>query len=256
MQLLMMVSGAMSDGTPLTNTLHWNAATASLNYKKCDVVHILDCCYAAEACSHAELLGAASRLEEASAKLSICFTKALSQELRRLSSAPLTVAMLHCHLMANRRTHDLQSTPFYWRPPNTTSACLPTKKVDLKGKDKFVRFKPNSPRVLITAHVVEDMNRSNVEQLKTWLTTLLPASILGMEIKLEGKWESNSTVLLFSLPICVWTQIGPGNPAFRYVGEVTSSNQLLVSNAPALAVRSAPKPGVENTKPGQSSSQK
>jgi len=244
----------MSHGTPLTNTLNWNAATASLNHKKCHVVHILDCCYAAEACSHAELLGAAARLEEASAKLSICFTKALSEELRRLSSAPLTVAKLHSHLMANRRVHDIQSTPFYWKPLDKASVVLPTKKVKLY--DSLVHFKPNSPRVLITAHVVEDMNRSNVDQLKIWLTKLLPASVLGMEIKLEGKWESNSTVLLFSLPICVWTQIDPRNEAFRYVGEVTSSNQLLVSDAPALAVRSAPKPGMENTKPGQSSYQK
>lgn len=249
--MLMITSGATTSSREvLTPKLDWNNVTCFLDVYPCDVVHILDCCYAAEATKQAEILCASSRGETATADLAKCFTKALIEELRHNSSTPLTIAMLHMEIMRNRQKHGLDSTPFYCKALHKQSVILPSK--GWKGKGKALNLASNSSRMLITAHLDEDLARGNVDGLKKWLTTMLPSSVLGLDIKLEGKWDSYSCFPLFSVPICVWSQIDGRNPAFTFVGEVSSGNKLLELNAPALALRGAPTSGMENTKPGQS----
>ncbi|KAE8842666.1 hypothetical protein HRS9139_01963 [Pyrenophora teres f. teres] len=253
----LLLSGAMANGLSLTKALNWNIATSALDSSECDVVHILDCCYAAEACnSNAEILCASARGEETTKSLTTCFTLALITELRRLSSGPVTMGMVFSEIMLNRRSHGLLSTPFYHKKAQKDSVILPTK--GRHGKNKAPQTGPNSARILVTAHVDESLARGNAEELKAWLTTMLPASVLGIDITLEGVWKSNSSIVMLSLPACVWSQLNHLNGAFTYIGEVTSRNHLLGWSAqgPALALRASPAMGLENKKPGQSSTEK
>ncbi|KAI2476779.1 hypothetical protein Ptr902_11763 [Pyrenophora tritici-repentis] len=202
--------GAMNArGTPSTPTLDWNMATSAMNSSECDVVHILDCCFAAEVCNGGvEILGASARNEPAEADPATCFTEALIEELRRLSSRPTTIVMLFSEIMVNRRAHGLLSTPFYNRKPGKESVILPTK--CRQGKNKAPQIRSDSARILVTAHVDE---------------------ILGVDVTLEGVWNSSSSIIMFSMPVCVWSQLNSFNGAFTYVGEVTSRNYLLEQSA-------------------------
>ncbi|KAI0603979.1 hypothetical protein TUN205_11773 [Pyrenophora tritici-repentis] len=223
--------GAMNArGTPSTPTLDWNMATSAMNSSECDVVHILDCCFAAEVCNGGvEILGASARNEPAEADPATCFTEALIEELRRLSSRPTTIVMLFSEIMVNRRAHGLLSIPFYNRKPGKESVILPTK--GRQGKNKAPQIRPDSACILVTAHVDESVARGNVSDLKNWLTTMLLASVLGVDITLEGVWNSSSSIIMFSMPVCVWSQLNSFNGAFTYVGEVTSRNYLLEQSA-------------------------
>lgn len=225
-------------------------ATSLLSTEQCDVLHILDCCYAAEGMNvDAELLAAAT--ETASADTKTCFTAALCQQLRYLSSQQFTVSTLYQTLMTDRRALNLERIPFYSRRNDIPSIILGR----YKGKTPSVPpLKPNSPRILLTAHLKGPLDREGVEGLKKWLKEQLPSSIMNMDIKLEGAWDASSSVLLFSLPIAVWTQLNRSNTAFNYVGEVTSHNKLLGQATSTLSLR--PPQGPENLKAGESSGQK
>ncbi|RMZ70302.1 Zinc finger C2H2 [Pyrenophora seminiperda CCB06] len=239
------------NGNIIGQSLKWANATATLD-NQCDVVHIMNCCDAAEGAGEAEYLAASARNEPATQSHAKSFTAALTAELRRLSSAPLTIAMLHSELMGNRRAHHLDSIPFYRKRADKASITLPFK--GRKGKARPPTLGPNSSRVLITAHVDERTTQDTAKAIKKWLTELLPRLVIGMEIKLEGVWESDSTILLLSLPVCIWTQL-THDMAYMFVGEANSSNQLLQQTiaGPPLALRPESRPsGSENEKPGGS----
>ncbi|EMD93728.1 hypothetical protein COCC4DRAFT_45406 [Bipolaris maydis ATCC 48331] len=250
-EYVLKLGGALRhDGRFKTRELDWKMATSLLGTEQCDVLHILDCCYAAEGMNlDAELLAAAT--ETASADAKTCFTAALCHQLHLMSSQQFTVSTLYQSLMTDRRALKLKYIPFHSYRDGKPSIILGGS----RGKAAVVPpLKPDSPRILLTAHLEGPLDKGSVEGLKKWLNEQLPYSIMNMEIKLEGVWDASSTVLLFSIPITVWTQLNRNNTAFNYVGEVTSYNKLLEQGTTTLSVR--PPQGSENLKPGESSGQK
>ncbi|USP77905.1 hypothetical protein yc1106_05179 [Curvularia clavata] len=238
-----------ANGKFRTRTLDWNSATAILDDMECDVLHIMDCCFAAESMrSDAELLAAASQTAGSDANTS--FTNAVIQELRRLSSRPFTISTLYQEIMRNRRALKLEYIPFYHRRPGRASVVLGGQ----RGPPVVPTLKPNDPRVLLAVHVSKTFDMQDLEDWKKWLSDLLPPTVMGMQIKLEGAWDSSSSVMLLSVPITVWAQLSNINRAFIFVGEVTSNNKCLEQATTTLAVR--PLKGLENQKPGESSKKK
>lgn len=244
----------MGNNGPSGFRLDWKQFTDILKHDPCDVVHILDCCYAAEASGNAELLCASARAEEATIDLETSFTKALINELRRLSSTQVTVGTVMGEITKNRRAHSLESSPYYYLPPGKNSVILPHKSTSTMTRRPARTYGPNSARILVTVHVDDTVaqTQAGVEGLQTWLSTLLPLSVLGLGIKLEGIWSANSSMLLLSFPISVWSQLG-NHPAFTFIGEVGSYNKLLQGSTQGatLALRPVSATGLENIKPGQ-----
>lgn len=226
-----------------------------LHGSPCHVLHIMDCCFAAEYMDlDVELLAAAT--EAAGSDVGRSFTKALVHELRSLSSQPFTISTLYQRLMTNRSALNLDCIPLYNNCNGRDSITLGNAVHRPQAAGPLL--KPDSPRILLAANVSHDVNMADIQSLKDWLTSLLPTSIMGMEIKLEGAWDSSSSssLLLFSLPITVWAHIDRTTSAYTYVGEVTSNNKLLQqapTQNPALAFRSPQ--GLETRKPGESSAQ-
>jgi hypothetical protein len=232
-----------------TKKLYWSVVRALLEHEDADVLHILDCCFAAEGYDGtAEVLAATSMTEIAASSSSSCFTNALIKELRRASSQAGTVANLHGQMMRNRKMHNLEYTPFYAERRAKPSIIL--RRLGDTAKAQLPTIAQDAPRILITAHVDGDVGMKDVAEFRKWLLTQVPGKVKGLEVKVEGLWKTNSSIYLLSLPVEIWTQL-PDNPAYHYVGIVNSPNLLLTEPNPQspapLALR--PGPGPENTKP-------
>jgi hypothetical protein len=197
-----------------------------------DVLEIMDCCFASEAASpYAEVLAVTSAGNVAvtsagsvaDSYASTYFLKALNEELQRASSGITTMAGIHAELIINRRNHNLQYTPVLVARPNRQSITL--QKLGRKGKSVYRQPTTiaNGPRILVTAQVEKNIQKKDCEDIE-WSLSKIPEAVKGItDVKLEGAWPGDSTLLLFSLPIAVWTQL-PNNPAWNYVGVVNSSN--------------------------------
>ncbi|EUC44637.1 hypothetical protein COCMIDRAFT_97663 [Bipolaris oryzae ATCC 44560] len=213
-----------ADGNSRTRGFDWKTATFALSEEDCEILHIMDCCYAEDMEADAEVLAAAT--ETISADGNKCFVKALITALRDFAPEPFSIYSLHQALVLNRTDLNLECIPFYQKRENRSSIVLGG------WTGQVPAHKPDSPRILLTVHIEEDLNMRDIEDWKEWLEDLLPRSVMNMEIKLEGVWNAWSSVLLISLPISVWTQLDRCNTALHYVGQVTSHNRLLEQVAP------------------------
>jgi hypothetical protein len=70
-----------------------------------------------------------------------------------------------------------------------------------------------------------------------WVEWIRKAPEEGVEIRIEGRYDSFSTLLLLRMPIAVWNLL-PEHPAYSFVGFVTSRN---------LAVYQIPFKGIQNS---------
>lgn len=229
-------------GNICTEKLRWASATSGFDYDGLDVLHILDCCYAAEAYTGtAEILAATSMTEKAASSHSSCFSRALNEELRRRSSEVATVAGLHAEMMRNRTALKWEYAPFYAERRAQSSIVL--RRLGSPGNPKPRAIPRDGTCVLVSARL------KDISDFKKWLLTWSPDKVVGMDVKLEGVWDSASFLLLLSLPIEIWTQLS-NNPAYSFVGFVNFSNKLLDAPQSFGALAARPAPGPENTRPG------
>jgi hypothetical protein len=241
-------------GGLLGNTLDWYSTQLASNSWECDVLQVMDCCFAAEAVTaDAEVLAATSTVDIAAADVTTCFTKALITELRRASSEITSVATLHAEMMRNRQALKLQYSPIITERRGRPSIIL--QKLGGGGHRRHLQPKiaPDGPRILLTAHLEEPISKNDCEAIKKWLLSQVPTVVTGMQVTLEGAWKTQSSLLLFSVPIEVWTQIAD-HSAWSFVAVVNSTNGLLNTANPSQGVLSSrPMAGSENVRPGLSS---
>lgn len=241
-----------------------------------DVLIILDCCYAANAASYTiggttkELLAACGRENLTTGVGDRSFTSALIDELQAFGSNPFTVAMLHTRLVTMRWR--LRFTPIYAllskhggdsidlsrlpstkrsRPPTVTEAdenSMPLDDpMDLSSSDESnlsLSLHPSSrssepplfeTRVLLAVSIRQDA-ACEISQWVNWLTTKPPWEVTRIDVKVEGVYESHSTLMLVSLPIFVWDSL-PCREAYRFIAFIRSGNL----QQPQVNSRLAPK---------------
>ncbi|KAG9187764.1 hypothetical protein G6011_05635 [Alternaria panax] len=231
--------------TPLTDALDWVASTSYPDGLGCEILHILDCCYAVETTkAMAEVLAAGTKT--VSANPEVCFTKALNEELKRLSSTSFTIPALYVDIRSHRVLHRLVYMPFFNKPKGSSNIVLknqklPTAKIRIPPKD--------GSRILLTAHLDKTVDQDAIRAIKDWLLKLVPSQVKDLEIKLEGAWDYVSSLLLFSLPTAIWVQLDPNNLAYSYVGEARSGNTLTAPSAQANVLAPPPAASSENKKP-------
>jgi hypothetical protein len=191
----------------------------------------------------AEILAAGT--ETVSAEIENCFTKALIEELKRSSSTSFPVSALYSDIRSNRLLHGLAHMPFYNKPLGSTSIVLRNQAIPVK-----IHSAPkNGSRILLTAHLDRTVDQNAIKAIKEWLLTMVPNQVKDLEIKLEGTWDSTSSILLFSFPVATWTQLDPSKTAYSYVGEARSGNKLLAPSVQANVLATRPAAGPENKKP-------
>ena len=96
----------------------------------------------------------------------------------------------------------------------------------------------SGPTVLIAVALEEDQRL----QLDTWVEWLRDIPAIAKYARVEGIYESNSTLMLLSLPVSIWDLI-PNNAAVSFIGFIKS--QDLLKNQPsgsstAQAAKSVP----------------
>ncbi len=94
------------------------------------------------------------------------------------------------------------------------------------------------PTVLIAVALEEDQRL----QLDTWVEWLRDIPAIAKYARVEGIYESNSTLMLLSLPVNIWDLI-PNNPAVSFIGFIKSQDLLKKQpseSSAAQAAKSAP----------------
>ncbi len=225
-----------------------------LNHVAADVLHILDCCYAAEATStEAEILAATSGTEKAEARIEYSFTRALNVQLRLLHTEKfMTVADLHTRILEERRALQLTYLPFY--AARFGKASIRIQRMTDSAQARHMDISPNSPRVIMTAHVEGKIDEESIREMKGWLSTYMSKQIKNIEVRLVGAWETNSAILIIEMPLLLWSLLPP-RLAYKKLEIVYSKNKL-VEEASTITLASRPLPGSENQKPGYGSSLK
>ena len=97
---------------------------------------------------------------------------------------------------------------------------------------------PSDPMVLIAVALEEDQPL----QLDTWVEWLRDIPAIAKYARVEGIYESYSTLMLLSLPVNIWDLI-PNNPAVSFIGFVKSQDLLKPQSSEsstAQAAKSAP----------------
>ena len=77
------------------------------------------------------------------------------------------------------------------------------------------------PTVLIAVALAEDQRL----QVDTWVEWLRDIPAIAKYARVEGIYESNSTLMLLSLPVSIWDMI-PNNPAVSFIAFIKSQDLL------------------------------
>lgn len=227
----------------------------------CDVLIVLDCCFAGSAGRSnvkgtKELLAACGMEATAEGVSDYSFTRNLIDKLRSFGTDPFTVSELYERLVKAKRR--LRNTPQY---------------IPLTGRDRssirIARLRSNSPvimnnsilslpssssssnnfplssasnsltssstslninrRVLLAVSLETDSPLPEVESWKRWLASDAPTYIQRIDVRIEDAYPSNSTLVLVSMPISVWCHL-PDTTAYRFVSFITGGSIFKIAS--------------------------
>jgi hypothetical protein len=104
----------------------------------------------------------------------------------------------------------------------STNTSLNSLEPDSKGRIS----EDQSIRVLLAIRLEENVEPKDMapKDFTEWFRTL-PAPVKGVEVKVEAAFACNSTLVLVSLPLSLWTYL-PQHPAVTSLGTIKSSNFL------------------------------
>ena len=236
---------------------------------------ILDCCYAANAARDTavgttkELLAACGRENPTTGVGVRSFTSALIEELKAFGTAPFTIAMLHGRLVTMRWR--LAFTPIYalLSEHGGQSVQLSPLPLPLPLLTESVQMPPipessystssqqsssgiaADTRVLLAVSIAGDAT-PDVCQWKQWLVSQAPPEITSIDAKVEGVFQSHSTMLVTSIPVHAWDGL-PERAAYRFVGFVKSENRIGIGASNIPQKQSVHESGLSVAKPRPSS---
>lgn len=220
----------------------WTHSTAVLNGIG-DILHILDCCAAASAFTEldCDILAASSANSSAESDPSKSFTRALIDTILATKGNPLTALELYRTIARLKRDKLLYYTPVY--VPGKRKGIVLQAPRTAKAASKMTvpnyKVSPDGPRALLTVQLQEDFGKGNLEKLQGHILSNVPKEVTGLQVKFEGAFKSESTILQFSVPIEIWAAIGT-HPSFGFVGFVNSPNLLIQPPSPVADAGHAP----------------
>jgi hypothetical protein len=237
--LLMTCSGDLDNQSNLLYpTLDWNQEAAPfITDTVVDVLVILDCCYASssvvENSAGPEVLAASTWHTTAGAALSTSFTQNLINELKRLNGNLASVASIYAQIHRNTKSYtDIAACPLHIPKIGRDSTILSKLRTPTVRRQSIIGpLQPKDERVVITVHL-SDHNGAPPDLTQwTWLTSNLPSHVSKTQITVEGVFDSDSFVILVSMPLEVWTMLPDGDDAYSFVSFVKSGNLLLPRQA-------------------------
>ena len=257
---------------PRSPTLNWGSLMPMVKRAACDVLLLLDCCYAGSAArgdinGTNELIAACGREVIAVGVTDRSFTQNLMRKLRSFQDQPFTVSQLYERLLKDRKR--LITTPQYaplsgrdrpsicmapFKPADSTPeeflSSLMVQPTSLTASLSPERSSPRSvstptsplsrlsplpegPRVLLALSLRATATVPDLERWIQWLSTDAPHDIQNVDVKIEAAYKGNSTLALISMPVNTWSRL-PDTSAYRFIDFITSPNLLM--NLPAKAV--------------------
>jgi hypothetical protein len=225
-------------------------ARANLDLSDASVLYLLDTCHGSAAAMDANREIFAAGIELFSDKT---WSAEVCRHIRDTNRKPITVAQLHGKMMKSFANGILATTPVHSElSPAMEGSIVIAPVTGLVTP--YQRDDPENtrgmPTVLISVQLQNLTGPPMVAEFQKWLSTHRPSMIHSVTIDVSGYHTSFSGVLLLTLPVSVWVCLR-GDPAYTFVRFVSSTN--LISAPMSLAPR--PRyPGIENVRPGSSSS--
>ena len=166
-----------------------------------------------------EYLVASGRNTKAIAGGDFTFTKQLAAALVRLSydGKPVSILKLHAELSLERQ---LTISPIHviLTEPYEPIILVPT--ISGTGTENPRVARPTRVLISVSLYTAET---PDIGQWIRWLTSNYPEGV--NKISVEGIYDSNSSLMVLSLPICVWEALS-ANPAYSFIGFVHSKNLI------------------------------
>ena len=241
--------------------LNWSSLQPTLLRAPCDVLILLDCCYAGAAARHNmigtnELLAACVREERAIGVCPISFTEMVMRKIRSFGRQPFTVADLYQRLLKDRKR--LIRTPQHhsFSSRDGRKLTLKPRQIAMTKGDQGSRIDPsvlssssasnsrssNSPsraesssstilpsleypRILLAISLRSDAVIPDIESCTRWLAVEAPLEILKVDVRIESAYGAHSTLIFVSMPVQVWTYL-PKVRAYRFIDFICSDNLL------------------------------
>ena len=215
-------------------TVDWKAAADIFTGLEADVLFIMDCCYASSiAVQNAdgpEVLAASTWHTTAGSEHTTCFTQNLINELKALSGNPASVASIYAQIhRSTKPAKDTAACPFHVAKVGRGSIVLTKlQPVPMLTQLRMGPLKEKDERVVVTVHLSDHHGFSpDVEQWKSWLTSNIPSHISKTQITFEGLFETDSILVLISMPLEIWTMLPNEDDTYGFLGFVKSGNLLL-----------------------------
>ncbi|KAK5696327.1 hypothetical protein LTR17_024299 [Elasticomyces elasticus] len=228
-------------------SLDWTELQGSIMKAKADVLFILDCCYAGGAVQgfypgRREMLLASCKTEKASNENT--FTKALVQEIELLHGHTCPVATLHGLLVQHRELYRLDPCPMWTcvgkEPAGITlvpqpvapnvpiSGTIPTGQPSGRPLTTQAILEAQC-RVLISVSLTSVGPESLPDTWINWIKDHAPSNVsavsVGLVIRTESIFVSNSAYMIVSVPVAVWNAMA-SHPAIQFLALVRSPNLL------------------------------
>ncbi len=214
-----------------------------------EVLHVLECCNGggvAVGSKDAEFLSASAATEKAkysprNPNAKATFTNAFMNGMQHLkdSLGVFSTVQLHSYMV----THALDFQPALVIQPFYTADFVSRKPIQLtpllpfppspqgKGKAPVKPKKfPNEAKVLLSISLDESLK--DVQQMTQWLRSPdTPPWI--REIKVVGFYPSQSTKMIITMPICLWSVL-PEDPAYVLMDFIIGGDVIIPEFAPPL----------------------
>jgi hypothetical protein len=243
--------------------LDWSTAQNPLHRANCDILFLFDCCNALAMVEtmpkfkrRCEILGASGLVEPAGGYTHTSFTRALFFLLQSYTSPP-AIAVFHVYSQLSNKTTwidyglKLEATPVHKNFSSTKDYLSTLRLYSLRQGIPATPVGTGEPRVDSRAASVQSLrNMKNIttarmlvalrfenpadkplpEEFEDWVRAR-PHNIGSIEFiveeesKVEAGYDSDSGLVLMSLPLWLWSCL-PDNRAYKSVGVVRSGNLL------------------------------
>jgi hypothetical protein len=154
---------------------------------------------------------------------------------------------IHADFRGDVRAHHEEQQHFWSRGSPDSCHRKQAVRRNSKASRSRITFISYWRRTTITAHLNTKITPQNINEITTWFTTSVPTNVRRIDIQFEGVFESESYVVMFTVPIEVWTCLR-SDLGYRMTGLTKGGNKLLQRSSQVLGAKAAPKGG-ENVRP-------
>jgi hypothetical protein len=154
----------------------------------------------------------------------------------------MTLASIYSRIFRYAQQNQVRAVPIHIPKPNSPSVTIGRNRVRpvTRSSDQGTSY------VLLSVKVREEIPL-DFTQWKEWLTRHIPANVLSAKVTIEGAFRGSS-LLLFTVPVEVWTIMPADDPSYTFIGHVKSHNVLSqrLTQTTMLPMHFAPLSGREN----------